>query len=305
MSLARVLVTGAGGLIGSQLLRRSSGAARAIDLRPVSHEGVNLERCSIDELGKPGRLGDALAGIVHLAGVSRVVDGQRDPRECWRSNVIATQNLVDAASQLEDPPWIIYASSREVYGQPATLPATEDIAIQPCNVYGRSKAAAERIIQQYHERTGRPGQILRFSNVFGHPKDYPDRVVPAFVLAGLANQPMRLDGRDSGFDFTHVSDAAAAIEAASRLAAAGECHDPIHVVSGHMTTLSQMAALVQDHTGSSAPYVEAPPRSYDVPRFVGDPTRCQDLLGFTPRPIQDAIGETVQAFREAIECAVC
>jgi len=102
-------------------------------------------------------------GVVHLAAVSRVIDGERDPARCWAVNVEGTRTVVEAAQSSPLRPWVIYASSREVYGQPSALPASEDCDRAPLNVYGRSKVAAEDLVTA----SGLAHAIVRFSNVYG------------------------------------------------------------------------------------------------------------------------------------------
>jgi UDP-glucose 4-epimerase len=115
-----VVVTGSRGLIGTALtavLTKSGYAVRGLDLRAEDiHHGDVRERDQVE------RALDGSVGVVHLAAVSRVIDGERDPDACWRTNVEGTRNVLEAALACARRPWLIYASSREVYGQPPVLP---------------------------------------------------------------------------------------------------------------------------------------------------------------------------------------
>ena len=136
-----ILVTGSRGLIGTALVAALRAAGRqviGIDVR----SGADIVKWL--EPGDPG-LGDLLGnvvGVVHLAGVSRVVDGQRDPAACWRGNVGLSAAIIAAVRDAPMRPWLIQASSREVLGQPVALPADDDTPVAPVNVYGAAKAAA-------------------------------------------------------------------------------------------------------------------------------------------------------------------
>ena len=66
-------------------------------------------------------------GVIHLAAVSRVVWGQKNPELCWETNVTGVQNVLDAAREASSRPWVISASSREVYGEAEHLPVSEDM----------------------------------------------------------------------------------------------------------------------------------------------------------------------------------
>lgn len=223
-------------------------------------------------------LPDDVRGIIHLAGVSRVVDGQQDPRGCWNQNVNALARLLGQARARADPPWIVYSSSREVYGEPRVLPVKESHVVAPVNVYGRSKVAAEALVTDYGRATARPSQVLRFSNVYGHPKDHATRVVPAFIRASLAGQAMVLHGGQQLFDFTHVEDAAKAVAAAVKASQEDRQLPTMHILPGQGSTLQDLASHVSRCTGNPPEFRIEEPRAYDVTRFQGDPSLTQQEL---------------------------
>jgi len=140
--LERILITGSFGLVGTAATRALAGAGYAV-------RGFDVAAVRPEERGDvraPEALREALAscaGVVHLAAVSRVLWGERRPEECWTTNVEGTRNVLEAAAASRHRPWVVVASSREVYGQVDTQPVAEDAPRRPVNVYGRSKAAAE------------------------------------------------------------------------------------------------------------------------------------------------------------------
>ena len=123
------------------------------------------------------QLVEALAGahgVIHLAAISRVLWGERDPEACWATNVGGTRNVLDMAASARHRPWVIFASSREVYGQPEVLPATEETPVRPMNIYGRSKAEGEQLVEHVR-RAGTRACSIRLSNVFGAVHDHDAR----------------------------------------------------------------------------------------------------------------------------------
>ncbi|HEV8389882.1 MAG TPA: NAD(P)-dependent oxidoreductase [Dongiaceae bacterium] len=279
----RILVTGSAGLIGrtvTRLLRAAGTDVAELDLRGESQQ-------SRGDVCDPDRLASAMrgaAGIIHLAAVSRVIDGERDPARCWRVNAEASGALLQAAIRAAGRPWVIYASSREVYGQQDHLPVAEDAPLRPKNIYARAKAEAERLAGEARA-AGLRTAILRFSNVYGDTRDHVDRVVPAFAraaaLARRGGGEVRVDGKDCTFDFTHVADVADGIVRVAGLLRDGEAALPaIHLVGGHQTSLGRLAALARAIGGPALRVVEAPPRGFDVHRFAGDPARAERLLGW-------------------------
>jgi UDP-glucose 4-epimerase len=276
----KILITGSEGLVGSALsaeLRARGLAVAGLDLKlPAGHPG----RADIADGGRVEQLVDGCCGIVHLAAISRVVWAEREPARCWRTNVEATRSLLRSAHASPSKPWVLFASSREVYGEPARLPVAEDAALRPVNIYGRSKAAGEDLVLAAR-KDGLTTAIVRFSNVYGSTEDHPDRVVPAFARGAVEGSDLRVDGSGSTFDFTHLVDAVAGVLAIIDAMEHGEQRlPPIHFCTGRATTLGELARIANRAGGQRSRIVEKPQRSYDVTRFVGDPRRARAVLGW-------------------------
>ena len=215
-----ILVTGSSGLIGRslcKLLRTMDAGVEEIDIR---HEQVDARKNVCNQADLESLFGD-LTGVIHLAAVSRVVDGQRDPGKCWKVNVEGTRGLIDLCLRSRLRPWLLYASSREVYGQQDHFPIKESCSPRPMNLYARSKVAAEELVAQ-----ARASQLTtataRFSSVYGDAHDHADRVVPAFAAAAVRGGEIRVEGREHFFDFTHVEDVVGGIAGMVGLLASGE-----------------------------------------------------------------------------------
>jgi nucleoside-diphosphate-sugar epimerase len=294
LSERRVAVTGSHGLIGIAL---TDALARAgFDVRGLDVRAEGPERGDVRDAGDVARLLDGCVGVIHLAAVSRVIDGERDPEACWRTNVEGTRTVLDAA-EASGRPWVIYASSREVYGQPPTLPASEDAPRFPVNIYGRSKVAAEDLAREADLLTA----IVRFSNVYGWTGDHPDRVVPAFARQAALAQPLRVDGSGHTFDFTHLEDTVRGLLAVVARLEAGVQLPPIHFLTGTPTTLGRLATLAVEIAGTSSAIHEAPPRSYDVAGFYGDPSRAAELLDWCARiGLREGLSRLIADFRAGL-----
>ncbi|MFO0577959.1 MAG: NAD(P)-dependent oxidoreductase [Polyangia bacterium] len=278
----RIAITGSEGLIGRHLcsaLRQRGVEVLRID-RALPHGSsgrAELEADNVSDVLQP--LLDGCDGVVHLAAVSRVVWGQRDPALCLRTNVEGTRAVVQAALRSRVRPWVLLASSREVYGDAARLPVREDAPLQPLNVYARSKVDAEACVLAC--RPALRTAIVRLSSVYGDPFDHADRVVPAFCRAAMLDGVLRIEGAGNVLDLTHAVDVAAGIvRIIELLQQEASALPPIHLVSGQGTTLGELAELVRSLAGSRALLSEVPPRTYDVWRFIGDPGRARALLGW-------------------------
>ena len=290
-----ILITGSDGLIGSAL-----GAI--FDRDSIEWRGFDIRRDGAEDTRDPQALARAMEGVdgvVHLAAVSRVVWAQNDPQTTQDTNVGALDELLRLAGSAAKRPWVIFASSREVYGQQDSLPVKEDAPLLPMNTYARSKVAGEQLIEAAREQ-GLLAQTVRFSNVYGSVDDYSDRVTPAFARTAVTGGTVRVDGSDHTFDFTQVDDAARGLDLLVQATRAGELLPPIQLLTGTGTTLGELAALASDHARRPVTLVDAPPRTYDVEKFVGDPARARELLGWTAQvPLAEGFARLVEDFAAA------
>lgn len=300
---ARILVTGSEGLVGRAL--RATLEARGYEIVGLDLRGAGSERGDVRD---PGRVREAVAGclgVVHLAAVSRVVWAERDPDGCRSTNIGGGRRVLEAVFERPAPPWILFASSREVYGQPRCLPATEDTPLSPVNVYGRSKVEGERLVEEARAGGLRTATV-RLSNVYGSVLDHADRVVPAFARAVAEGSAIRLDGAECSFDFTHIGDTVRGMVAVMDRLEAGETPPPVHLLTGTPTTLRELAAMAMTLAGKRVPVVEEPPRPFDVSRFHGDPSRAREVLDWVPRVgLRDGFARLVRDLRARSDVVVC
>jgi nucleoside-diphosphate-sugar epimerase len=296
-----ILITGSKGLIGNALkiqLNHRETQTRGIDCAfDISH----MEHGNIQDKASLARLAEQCYGIVHLAGVSRVITGEQNPTLCWKTNVEGTQTILETAWNLPHRPWVIYASSREVYGQQTCLPVSEDASLLPVNIYARSKVAAEQLIAQYRIR-GLQTATLRFSNVYGTTTDYHDRVIPAFCKTAALGGVLRVDGGDNIFDFTYIDDVVAGILLViDKLQE--KCFDlpTLHFTTGQGTSLHTAASLAQKYSPHALSILHAPSRSFDVGTFYGNPQQAKQLLNWQAKiPLAQGMQQLIHAFQAGL-----
>jgi nucleoside-diphosphate-sugar epimerase len=293
-----ILITGSSGLIGSALRRAFEAQGDEVRCLDLLARGS-----SAGDVRDPQRLRaafDRVDGVVHLAAVSRVVWAERAPDECQSTNVVGTRNVLHAAAASARRPWVLFASSREVYGEPEKLPVDEAAPLQPLNVYGRSKVEGEALVAAAR-RDGVRATVVRLSNVYGSVDDHVDRVVPAFVRAAIANDPLHVEGAEHVFDFTHVDDVASGLRSVCQLlAASGVLPPPVHLVSGVGTTLLELATMARRLAGAESPIQVRPARRFDVTRFIGCPERARQLLGWSAQTnLETGMRGLIRSLREA------
>lgn len=294
-----ILVTGSAGLIGAATGKR-------LDAMGIAWRGFDLRGSPSLDTRNPAALAaalDGVDGVVHLAAVSRVVWAENAPELAREVNVDALDSLLGLMHGSIARPWLIFASSREVYGEQAELPVREDAPLMPLNTYARTKVAGENLVDEARE-SGLRAQTVRFSNVYGSTDDHEDRVVPAFARTAAQGGEIRVDGSANMFDFTHVNDASEGLVRAISAMIAGENLPALHFLTGQGTTLGELSEMAQVRALKPVTLREAPPRQFDVARFVGDPDRARRLLGWEAQvPIDRGFNRLIDDFAASRETA--
>lgn len=284
----RILVTGASGFIGANLVRRllDDGAEVHLLLRPTADrwrlaDVLDRVRVHAGDLLDADRLRDVLAAVrpthvVHLATYGGYPT-QTDPRQVAQTNVLGTIQLLRAAEAVGFEMFINTGSSSE-YGV-KTAPMREDDTLQPADVYGASKAAATAYCRHRGRDAGVPIVTLRPFSVYG-PYEAHTRLFPTAVTRVLRGEPVHLAHASIARDFTAVNDVVEGYLAALR--ATHLRGETINLASGRQTTLADFAAALLKVTGGRArvQWDASAGRPNDTTTWVGDPTRAQQLLGW-------------------------
>ncbi|HVP05101.1 MAG TPA: SDR family NAD(P)-dependent oxidoreductase [Dehalococcoidia bacterium] len=284
----KALVTGGAGFLGSHLVdalvsrgdtvtvldnfRRGKRAHLAAHLESGS---ITLVEGDIREYDAVQAVSEGAEVIYHLAAQSNVMGAVEDREYSFTSNVVGTFNVLQAAAE-RGVRRIVFSSSREVYGEPDTLPVSEEAPLRAKNPYGASKVAGEVYCRTWQRSTGVECQVLRFANLYG-PRDR-DRVIPMWLQRALEGQELRLYGGQQVLDFLWVE------HAVNALLAAAECsvNGPINVGSGQGVPLRELADRILNLTASNSQMQCEPARGVEVVRFVADVHKMREVLGVEP-----------------------
>jgi UDP-glucose 4-epimerase len=280
----RVTVTGGAGFIGHHLVGRLVGLGHDVTVLDNLHRG-SFERPGL--LGSRCVEGDvrwledcasAFEGadaVVHLAAQSNVMGSQSDPDYTYATNVAGTWNVVRAAAKASAR-HLIFASSREVYGNARCLPVAETAPLAPHNLYGASKVAGEVLVSSLPEAS--PGtSILRLANVVG-PGD-SGRVVPLWLTNARCGAPLTVFGGAQTLDLVPV---AFVCDVLARVLEVGPLPGPINVGSGSGTPILELAGRITSLTNSSSTIEVVAARDVEVTHFRADVRRMQRELGLEP-----------------------
>lgn len=305
-----VVVTGGAGFIGANVVRHLL-SERIADRVTVVDDLSTGSRANLsdvdarlfeDTILADDVLDEAMAGadaVVHLAARPSVPRSVEDPMATHLANATGTLEVVEAARRAGDL-YTIVASSSSVYGANPTLPKSEDLRPQPLSPYAVSKLATEAYALSHQHVFGLPVLAFRFFNVFGplQPSghDYA-AVVPAFVDAALAGEPLPLqgDGQQTR-DFTYVGSVATVIGEAIRRQVTSE--EPVNLAFGSRRSLLSLIAELEDLLDRGLEVQDLPPRPGDVRHSQADQTRLRQLFPeVEPVAFRDGLAATVEWFR--------
>jgi UDP-glucose 4-epimerase len=288
--VARVLVTGGAGFIGSHLVRAL--LARGDDVRVLDNLSTGRRENLVDlpaellvaDLGEADQVRAAMRGIevvFHLGAMISVPMSIENPAGCYQTNVLGSLHVLEAARR-EHVRRVVLASSCAVYGD-HDGPVTEDAAPHPGSPYALSKLAMEDLARLYTSALGVATVSLRFFNVYGPRQDVHSpyaAVIPLFIQALLGGGAPTIHG-DGGQlrDFVFVDDVVAAILLAAQATASGEV---FNIGRGQSRTLLDLVEALRRLVPGSPDPVFGPPRAGDIRSSAADIGRATKALGYRP-----------------------
>lgn len=307
----RVLVTGAGGFIGSHLVGRL--VAQGAQVRALLHYNSrsscgNLEFLTPDELARvevvfgdvcdAGCVDQAVRGcqiVFHLAALVGIPYSYTAPQSYLDTNVYGTLNVLKAALA-HGVSRVVHTSTSEAYGTARYTPMDENHSLQAQSPYSASKIAADKLAEAYHLSFGLPVATVRPFNTFG-PRQSARAIVPTIVSQLLAGKdPIELGSLEPVRDLTYVEDTVRGFLAVAQCEAA--IGETIHLGSGQGIAIGQLARLLCEMLRPEARIVVRdtrvrPPRS-EVMTLVCDGAKARSLLGWQPQiPLSEGLARTV------------
>ena len=308
----KVIVTGGAGFIGANLCRHlasvpSIGEVIAFDDLSSGSEG-NLDgveaRLVVGTILDPPALEaivDGAGAVVHLGARPSVPRSVADPVASHAANATGTLNVLEAARSAGGI-HVVSASSSSVYGANPTLPKREDMATRPMSPYAASKLATESYTLAWQHTYDMPTLAFRFFNVFGPLQSAGHAyaaVIPAFVSAALADEPLQLhgDGTQSR-DFTYVDTVCSVItDAILRQVSHPE---PVNLAFGTRTNLLEVISLIEELSGRKLRIEHTPARVGDVPHSQAANKRLLELFPeVEPVDLRRGLAETIDWFERS------
>jgi len=308
--MARYLVTGGAGFIGSHVVDRLVADAHQVrvfdDLSSGRLENLAEVRDRIEfiqaDLRDRRALARACEGIeyvIHEAAWRSVPQSMADPYGYTEVNVLGTVGLLDAAVKAQIRR-VVFVSSSSVYGETTQVPMREDEPTRPVSPYAASKLAGELFCGLFSRAFGLETVSVRYFNVFGPRQSLENEyavVVPKFIACLLRKEspPVYGDGKQSR-DFTYIENVAEATIVASR--APGVSGEVFNIALGEEQSVLDLLRELNAIMGLSIPPSFHPPRPGDVLRTYADSSKAERLLRWKGRvPFAEGLHRTVEWFR--------
>ncbi len=312
----RVLITGGVGFIGSNLAIRLVGLGAKVllvdsMLPAYGADLANIEpvrakvRVNYSDIRDPHSLSYLVQGedvIFSLAGQVSHQESMQDPMTDLEINCAAQLSLLECCRKHNASARIVFASTRQLYGRPKTLPVTEDHPLEPVDVNGINNLAAEMYYTLYHRVHGIPTVSLRLTNTYGPRMDLRSPAkgfAGVFIRQALQGETIRVfgDGKQRR-DFNHVDDVVDA------LLLAGERDELVGRVYnlGHPEprSLNEFLGYLSKLTGCRHEFVPFPAdaKSIDIGDYYGDFSRLAAASGWSPKiDLETGLAGTVEWFR--------
>lgn len=305
-----VLVTGAGGFIGSHLVEALAREGAHVTaflhynsrgdpglLRYADPELVQHMRLYFGDLRDPLAVRQAMTGartVFHLGALIGIPYSYAHPYDVVQTNVMGTLNVLTAARDLEVKR-VVHTSTSEVYGTARYAPIDEAHPLQGQSPYSASKIGADKLAESFQLSYGLPVSTVRPFNTYG-PRQSARAVIPTIIVQMLTQDHIKLGALYPKRDFNYVADTVTGFLAAATCAASiGEA---VNVGSGHEISIGDLVQLIRGLVGRDvvieADHSRLRPDASEVKRLLADNRKAKQLLGWIPRvSLEEGLKQTI------------
>ena len=312
-----VLVTGAGGFIGSHLTEQlvhhgeqvrafvrynSRGDRGLLELLPPSVlDSVEVVFGDLRDADRVRRAAEGVSMIFHLGAHIGIPYSYTSPRDVAETNVLGTLNVLEAARE-HGVERVLHTSTSEVYGTARHVPMDETHPLTAQSPYAASKIGADKLVESFHRSFGLPATIVRPFNTYG-PRQSARAVIPTIITQALSGGEIRLGSLHPTRDWTFVTDTASAfIAVAGSDATIGET---LNLGTGTETSIGDVISIVGLLVGRELVVETDPqrirPAASEVDRLVAENARCRRLCGWRPAvSMEQGLADTVAWMTEQL-----
>jgi len=310
--MARFLITGIAGFIGSalarELLRRGEQVRGVDNFSTGKRENlaeilgqIDFREGDILDLAAMKQACGGVDYVLHQAAIPSVPKSVLDPIGSNRANVDGTVNVLVAARDA-NVKRVIYAASSSAYGDTPTLPKHERMSPDPISPYAVAKLAGERYMISFYRCYGLETVALRYFNIFGPRQDpsspYSGVLAKFITLMLRGEQPTIFGDGEQSRDFTYVDNAVEANLLACKAPVESVGGKVFNVATGRRVTLNETFKLLQTLTSYKGAPAYGPERSGDIKHSLADIAAAVQHLGYKPKVnFEDGLRRTVEWYR--------
>ena len=312
----KVLVTGAGGFIGSHLAERL--AEEGARVRALVHYNALGSWAWLDhtalagemevlagDVRDPGSVAQAVEGVevvFHLAALIAIPYSYQAPASYVATNIQGTLNVLQAARQA-GVARLVHTSTSEVYGTAQRVPIAEDHPLVGQSPYSATKIAADKLAESFHLSFGLPVVTVRPFNTFG-PRQSARAVIPTIITQALAGQPVRLGNLNPTRDLNYVANTVDGFLAAAQAERA--LGRTVNLGSGREISIGDLALLIGRLMGRDLGLEQDAdrlrPAASEVERLLADNRLADQLLGWRPRlSLEEGLEKTITWLRQNMQ----
>ncbi|MGD2131565.1 MAG: UDP-glucose 4-epimerase GalE [Maricaulaceae bacterium] len=302
----KVMVTGGAGYVGSHACKALAAGGHDVvvfdNLDRGHREFVQWGELIEGDLCDGPAIAAALErvrpdAVIHFAALAYVGESVENPSLYYRNNVVGTLNLLEAM-RAAGVNKLVFSSTCATYGEPESVPISEDHPQAPINPYGASKLMVERILKDYDNAHGVRSVALRYFNAAGADPEgqigewhEPEtHLIPLAIDAAIHNPTaIKVFGTDYPTpdgtairDYIHVVDLADAHVRALDYLNAGGRTDAFNLGTGTGTSVMEILNAVEEVSGVRLKPQLGPRRAGDPPRLVAEASKAKSALGWTP-----------------------
>lgn len=313
-----VLVTGAGGFIGSHLVESLAGDGARVRafvrynsrndygrLELLQRDVLDAVEVFTGDLTNPEAVADAAAGcevVFHLGALIPIPYSYRHPREFVDANVEGTLNVLEAVRR-SGAERLVHVSTSEVYGTAQTVPIAESHPLHPQSPYAASKVGADQLALSFARSFDVPVVIARPFNTYG-PRQSARAVIPTVAAQALTRDVVELGATAPTRDFLFVTDTVRGLLACAT--AAGVEGETFNLGTGVEVSIGEVAERIVRIVGRDVEIVTAEerlrPSGSEVERLVADPALLRERAGWTPQfDLEQGLAATVEWIRGSLD----
>lgn len=314
----KMLVTGAGGFIGSHLVERlvelgaktrafvkynSRNDRGLLELLSGSiQEKIEIFAGDLRDIETVHRAVEGAEIVFHLGALIAIPYSYLSPRDVVTTNIIGTLNVLTACRE-HGVGKLVHTSSSEVYGTAQYVPIDEKHPLQGQSPYAASKIGADKLAESFYRSYNLPVATIRPFNTYG-PRQSARAVIPTIITQALTKDKIQLGNLHPRRDLTYVADT---VEAFIKMAGSPKTIGKvINIGSGQDISIAELAEKILTIMGTKKKIVSDSPRirpaASEVDRLLADIKSAQSLIGWKPQtPLDEGITKTIEWISQSLD----